>query len=649
MPDFELRLLGPFELVHRTKGHVRVRPGRLRALLARLAFRPGRSRTRGDLAGLLWNGRPEHAARHSLNQALSELRRTTSQALFVQDGEHLALNAGVITCDIDQVRSLLREGSIDSLNRAVELCRGPFLDGIDLSLPEFDDWLRTARTEADELTTAVYEYLLANLTEVPDAAAKTEDIALQLIEIDPLNEYGHRALIEAAATRGHTDRAIRLYSAYQQRLADELGVLPGQDIRQLVRRLRRSPTQPGVNESAASGTEHSARPVVFVGPFRTITTSGHDLAIADGVTHDLITELGRFRSLDVIAAETALACRDSAESLSAIGERFEVDYVLSGSLRCNTDSARLSIELAETQGDRQLWSERYDCALGELFDVRDDVVTGVAAAAASRIEHDCMRRVRRKPTNSWEAYDYFIRALDIYYRRWSAPDAPQACKPLFEKAVELDPEFARGHAFLACVNAHMGKSDRVDEDFSTSIGCARRAMTLDPLEADAFRVLGAIYVTVGHHEEGYRQLSRAVRLNPGNADLAAHMSRYYCLTGDAGRALVEIERARRLNPWHPDWYWTIAAMAHHTDDDYGEALRALHRMRETTGMEHLYAAACHAALGDADRAREQISRVLSDMPALTVQNVDLYLPYAETGKREQLLDQLARAELPQDR
>lgn len=129
MSDFELRLLGPFELVHRTKGHLRVRPGRLRALLARLAFRSGRSRTRGDLAGMLWSGRPERAARHSLNQALSELRRTTGSALFVQDGEHLALNSGVITCDIDQVRTLLREGSMDSLSRAVELCRGPFLNG----------------------------------------------------------------------------------------------------------------------------------------------------------------------------------------------------------------------------------------------------------------------------------------------------------------------------------------------------------------------------------------------------------------------------------------------------------------------------------------------------------------------------------------
>lgn len=645
MSDFELRLLGPFELVHRTKGHVRVRPGRLRALLARLAFRPGRSRTRGDLAGLLWSGRPERAARHSLNQALSELRRTTGAEPFIRDGEHLALNPDVVTCDIDQVRRLQREGSLSSLNRAVELCRGPFLDGIDLRLPEFEDWLRTARTETDELTIAVYEALLGKLAQLPDTAARREDVARQLIKADALNEFGHRALIEAAAARGDTKRGLRIYEAYQQYLADELGILPGDEMRQLGRGLRRNRIQPRPVDPTVSRTERPSHPVVFVAPFRTITTSGHALAVADGVTHDLITELGRFRSLDVIAAETALACRDSLEPLEADCRRFRADYLLAGSVRCDAVSARLNVELTETQSYRQLWSESYDCTLGELFDVRDDVVAGIVGAAANRIEHDCMRRVRRKPTKSWDAYDYFIRGLDIYYRRWSAPNAPRACKPLFEKAVELDPEFARGHAFLACVNAHMGQSDRIDENFGTSIGYARRAMALDPLEADAYRVLGAIYTTAGHHEEGYRQLSRAVRLNPGDADLAAHMGRYYTLTGGPRRALVEIERARRLNPWHPDWYWSIAAMAHHADENYSEALAALRQMRETTGMEHLYAAACYAALGETAHARRQVSRALADLPDLGLRNIDLYLPYADTAKREQLVSQLAHAGL----
>jgi DNA-binding SARP family transcriptional activator/TolB-like protein/Tfp pilus assembly protein PilF len=646
MPQFDLRLLGGFELVDRSNGPLRVPPGRLRALLGRLAFDPGRSRSRGDLAALLWDGRPERTARHSLNQALSQLRGIAGSGLFVQDGDRLALAPERMACDLDEVRRLTRDGSPAALQRAGALCRGPFLDGIDLDAPEFEAWLRTARAEVDDLMVAVHEARLA-ATSVHGDPDRAVGIAETLTGIDPLNERGHCALIEAAKARGETTRALQIYETFRQRLGDELGVAPEQDTSRLIAGLRRpsgSGAAPGAPDPPASAA--TGRPTVFVAPFRPCGDAGHRHAVADGVTHDLITELARFRSLNVIAAESALACRDTSESLDALCRRFEADYVLTGTVRCASDAAWIDVELFEVRGAGHLWSDHYACALGELFEVRDDMIARLVGTAAGRVEHDRMRRARRPPTRSWAAYDYFLHALEIYYRRWSAPDAPQACKPLFEKAVELDPQFARGHAFLACVNAHMGQSERMGEDFETSIGYARHAMALDPLEADAPRVLGAIYTVLGHHEEGYRHLARAVRLNPGHADLAAHMSRYHTLNGDPGRALAEAERARRLNPLHPDWYWTLTAMAHHAAGNYAEAVAALARMRHTTAMEHLYAAAAHAAMGEAGRADAEIRRAVADMPDLTLDTAGLYLPYKDPDRRAQLLDQLARAGLP---
>jgi tetratricopeptide (TPR) repeat protein len=296
--------------------------------------------------------------------------------------------------------------------------------------------------------------------------------------------------------------------------------------------------------------------------------------------------------------------------------------------------------------ERQLWSEHYDCTLGELFEVRDDAVARIVGTVANQIEHDRMRRVRRNPTHSWDAYDFFLKGLEIYYGRWSAPDPPRACKPLFEKTTKLDPDFARAHAFLACVNAHMGQSERIDENFGISIDCARRAMHIDPLEADAPRILGAIYVTVGHHEEAYRQFSNAVRLNPANADLAIHMGRYHSLVGEPVRALSDVDRAQRLNPLHAHWYWSVAAMAHHANADYPAALSAIRQVRDTTAIEHLYAAACHAAMQETVHAHDNVAQALADKPDLDLGNVGLYLPYKDIEKREEILDQLARAGLP---
>ena len=646
MAQFHLTLLGGFELVHHASGPLRVPPGRLRALLGRLAFHPGQSQSRGDLASLLWGGRPERAARHSLNQALSQLRVIAGCDLFVQDGDRLTLASDRVACDVDEVRRLTRDGSPSALQHAGALCQGPLLDGIDVAAPEFEEWLRMARAEVEDLMVAVHEARLAVLSVEgdPDEAAA---IAEALIGIDPLNERGHRALIAAATAQGATTRALQIYETFRQRLEDELGVAPEQDTARLVAGLRK----PRADVVARDAPEEirspaSGRPTVFVAPFRPSGGAGHRYAVADGVTHDLITELGRFRSLNVISAESALACRDRTEGLDALCRRFEADYVLTGELSCAGDTASLDVQLLQVRGARRLWSDHYDFALGELFEVRDDMIGRLVGTVASCVEHDRMRRVRRPPTQWWAAYDYFLRALEIYYRRWSAPDAPHACKPLFEKAVALDPQFARGHAFLACVNAHMGQSERIGEDFGTSIQYARHAMALDPLEADAPRVLGAIYTVIGQHEEAYRHLTWAVRLNPGHADLAAHMSRYHTLNGDPARALAEANRARRLNPLHPDWYWTLTAMAHHAAGEYEEAVAALARMRHTTAMEHVYAAASWAAMGETGRADAEVRRALTDMPDLTLDTLALYLPYKDPTRRARLLDQLARAGLP---
>lgn len=646
MGQFDLRLLGGFEFIHRGTGPLRVPPGRLRALLGRLAFHPGRGQSRGDLAALLWSGRPERAARHSLTQALSELRRIAGAELFVQDGDQLALASARVACDVEEVRWLTRDGSPQALRRAGELCRGPFLDGIDVDAPEFEEWLRMARAEADDLMVSVHEARLASIS-VSGDPSQALTIAESLIAIDPLNETAHRARIEAAITRGAANRALKLYWNFRKRLADELGVAPEDETDRVVRAVwpdtSDRTTDRVVPDTVASKT---GRPTVFVAPFQPMSDKGHSRAVADGVTHDLITELARFRSLNVIAAESALACRDREESLDTLCQGFDADYVLTGELRCDSKTARLAVQLLDARGARRLWSQRYDCELGELFDVRDDMIAAIVGTAANSVEHDRMRRVRRKPTHSWAAYDYFLRALDIYYRRWSAPDAPRACKPLFEKAIELDPRFARGHAFMACVSAHMGQSERMGEDFTTSIGYARHAMAIDPLEADAPRVLGAIYTVLGHHEEGYRHLAQAVRLNPGNADLAAHMSRYHTLCGNPTRALAEADRALRLNPFHPGWYWMLVAMAHHVRGDYPEAVAALGRMHDKTAMEHIYAAAAYAAMGETARAGREINRAVADMPGLNLGNVGRYLPYKSENIRQELLDQLARAGLP---
>jgi DNA-binding SARP family transcriptional activator/pimeloyl-ACP methyl ester carboxylesterase len=234
-----LEMLGPFSIVR--DGPTRLRNKKAQALTAFLALHPG-SHSRGRLAGLLWPDSHEEAARQSLRQCVSALRRDLAELPLCADHDLLGLPTDAIATDVGDFNKALAEPTTANLKRAMTLYRGDLLEGLDARSDLFDEWLLTERRRLRTTATSAFRTLLEEL-EV--AGARQEAIALshRLLAIEPLQEDIDRALMRLYFEQGQTALALRQYKRCEAILRKELNVEPDQQTTALYRELLRRRTR----------------------------------------------------------------------------------------------------------------------------------------------------------------------------------------------------------------------------------------------------------------------------------------------------------------------------------------------------------------------------------------------------------------------
>lgn len=265
MAHLDLTLLGGFGA--RVDARALVFPSRkARALLAYLAVPPGRAHSRDKLAALLWGDTAEPQARNSLRQCLFGIRRTLVahrvRALVV-DGESVALDHATVRVDVAAFDRLVSEGSRASLSRARALYHGPFLDGLTLREPGFEDWLMSERRTLSDRAVEALGRLIDRHVEA-GAVDRAIQTGLDLVALDPLSEPAHRTVMRLHATLGRRGAALRQYQACADVLRRELGIEPDAATQRLYREILRQASTPsslstdGADSSAASPDRSSA-------------------------------------------------------------------------------------------------------------------------------------------------------------------------------------------------------------------------------------------------------------------------------------------------------------------------------------------------------------------------------------------------------
>jgi TolB-like protein len=189
------------------------------------------------------------------------------------------------------------------------------------------------------------------------------------------------------------------------------------------------------------------RPSIAVLPFANMSDEKEQEYFADGVADDIITALSRFRSFLVIARNSSFTYKNRIVDVKQVGRELGVRYILEGSVRKAINRVRITGQLIDTASGAHLWANRFDGALEDIFDLQDQVTLSVVGAVAPTLVKAEIERAKRKPTDSLDAYDLYLRGLGL--ASGAAPEDNKEALKFFSKAIDLDPNFATAYGMAA--------------------------------------------------------------------------------------------------------------------------------------------------------------------------------------------------------
>jgi TolB-like protein len=191
---------------------------------------------------------------------------------------------------------------------------------------------------------------------------------------------------------------------------------------------------------------------VAVLPFTSLSPSGDDAWFADGINEDLLTQLTKIGDLRVISRSSVLQYRHGPRNIREIGAALGVASVLEASVQRSGQRIRIEAQLVDARSDKEIWAERYDRDLTDVFAIQSAVAEEIAQALHARLSPSERQRLERKPTESTEAYEFYLRGMEYAYQRDASLQNWQIAEQMFRRAIEIDPSFALAHARLGLQN-----------------------------------------------------------------------------------------------------------------------------------------------------------------------------------------------------
>ena len=304
-------------------------------------------------------------------------------------------------------------------------------------------------------------------------------------------------------------------------------------------------------EVEASGPAQRNAKRIAVLPFANLSSSPEEGYFADGMTEELITSLSGVRQLTVIARTSVMKYKGSQKTASEVGKELSVGSLLEGSVRKAGNRVRITAQLIDTATEGHLWAQNYDRQLEDIFAIQSEIAEKVAEELKIRLVEDERRLIEQKPTENTEAYTYYLRGRELIGDR-TEPAYRQALE-IFEKAIELDPSFAKAHAGVARAHTFlvMDGYEAYERAAPKAELAARKALSLNPQLAEAHATLGEVDFLEDNVLGSEEEVRKAIELNPSLPDAQDLMSDLAMLRGKPDEAVKAIEAAYRLDPIVP--------------------------------------------------------------------------------------------------
>jgi eukaryotic-like serine/threonine-protein kinase len=362
------------------------------------------------------------------------------------------------------------------------------------------------------------------------------------------------------------------------------------------------------------------RPTIIVLPLVNMNASSDDEYFSDGMTEDIIAQLSLVRGLRVISRTTAMRYKGLQRSLVDIAEELHASHVVEGSVRRAGTRLRIVAQLIEARSDEHLWSETFDRDLTDVFAIQSDVAERITGALRTRLSPEERRRFGHRPTEDMEAYNLYLLARQ---QNQAKPDGLAKAIEYFERAIDLDPRFARAYGGLAIAYGWYGAGYfgmRPRDGYGKATVVASKALELDPDVAEAHVILGKFEEWI-HFDwnAAEARFERALALNPnyawGHIVYGFHLAAVGRLAEavDAGQRGVELDPAAPAVRDNAMWfnYW-----ARRYDEALAEIIAAESQLPEDVFILWTHGAVL-IALGRASEAIAPLRELVKRAPIMS--------------------------------
>lgn len=394
----------------------------------------------------------------------------------------------------------------------------------------------------------------------------------------------------------------------------------------------------------------TGRPSIAVLPFDNLGGDDATGRLAAGVTEDIITDLSRYRDLDVMARNATAAYAGKPVDIHAVGKTLNVRYVLEGSIQRSGEQIRVTAQLIDADRGTHLWSERWDRPATDVFAVQTEVAEQVATRLAAsggaipEAERAASQRARPEDLKAYDLYRLGQEAMGRFTK-----ESTEEALHWLKQAVDKDPKLAR--AWVALASAHdlaMHYGADANAARADAMQAIRRGLELDPLDAAAHAAYGHILGMAGDLPRAKAEFETALRLNPSDVGILTNYAGWASTFGEPERGAQVADRAMRLNPGYSISAAGFFRLAYFMAGRNEEALRLVDRENPETRTRGgwVQRAAIYAALGRTEDARSAAADALKCHPDLTIEGFALNSPGYSDIERQRLLDGMRAAGFP---
>jgi serine/threonine protein kinase/tetratricopeptide (TPR) repeat protein len=388
---------------------------------------------------------------------------------------------------------------------------------------------------------------------------------------------------------------------------------------------------------------------VAVLPFTSTGANPELVALADGLSEEIITGLSRFSYLRVIARGSTLSYANQTLDLRTVGRELGARYVMEGSLRVAGTKLRLAVRLADALTGVQLWAENYErpFAPDAIFDLQDDLVPRIVSTVADGygvLPHSMSEILRSKPDDQLTPHEAVIRAFG-YYERFT-PVEHALVRNILEIAVQQAPNHSGAWAALANIylQEHAQGFNLQSDPLGRALAAARRSVDAAPSNHIAHNTLASTLFFQKEFEACRAEVRRAMELNPMNGAALAWNGIMIAYSGDWEEGCAQIEAARQLNPHHPSWFLLPLACNAYRKGDYRSALAfAIKINLPGYFYAHLTRAAAYGQLGMHQPAQKALNDMLALRPDMATAARQELAKWWDPGLVEHIIDGLRKA------